>query len=573
MLLQASGNDFGLTEFLIAFSIVMMMLSFVSERVSNFLKLHFQDKSIWIPYPHNHKGFKWGMRTKIKILAHKQPTDAMEKEREYRILLINIIVGIAIATFCNANFFEIVNNISKLPEASPNDTFRIISGWRFSDLKDYKWELIGGGVYLFALVWSLSLIFFNRLPENDAKISSTEIRIPFYVLMAITLVVLIVHIFEDSLPFVIIEHSFGFIITGLFLSLGSKFWHDLLDFLFRIKNVQQRINEKDTYTKYDSPEKIMALANTSHYQIAEQLFKEYEDRLWKIHGVLSVGLKTQFDPIDGFFKKRIEVEYHSAEAQEALQELMNREGVVIELNTYYLRDYLEISYSEELIAAVPNDSVHASGHIVERMKEKSPVCYAYNMGSPESMGSFGVSEENGSYFAHSNFHVFASSQDLERFEHERGTKLIHPKVGIRINGNTYTNLGIVEFQFSNSGNYGVDYAKCEIPKEAFEEYNQLIRTGDLEKSVTEDSMKMFGAVSKTISFMKYRETTRCKVDYGPFVKEMQLIKIVSNHMNISRGDSGSFVLYKVYGVDGQFHLRKGMIVAKSTRYAYMMKLD
>ena len=67
--LNSVNNDIGLTEFLIAFSIIMLMLSFVSERVSNFLKLHFQNKSIWIPYPHFNKVFRWGLRTQIKILG------------------------------------------------------------------------------------------------------------------------------------------------------------------------------------------------------------------------------------------------------------------------------------------------------------------------------------------------------------------------------------------------------------------------------------------------------------------------------------------------------------------------
>ncbi|MDC6361651.1 MULTISPECIES: hypothetical protein [Flavobacteriaceae] len=571
---QGAEGDMSLTEFLIAFSIVMMMLSFVSERVSNFLKLHFQGKSIWIPYPHTNNGFKWGMRTNIKILAHKQPTDVMEKEREYRILLINIIVGIAIATFCNANFFEIVNNISRLPDDdSTNKTFSIISGWRFSDLEEFKWELIVGGFYLLALVWSLSLIFFNRLPENNAKISPSAIRIPFYSILTVTLILLLVHIIEDNFPFTMIEHAFGFIITGLFLSLGSKFWHDLLDFLFRVKNVQQRVNERDTYTQFDKPDRILALANTSHYQIAEELFKEYEDEIWKIHGVVSVGLKSKFDTIDGFFKRKIEVEYTTAEAQERLQQLSERGMVTIELNSYYLRDYLVTLYTEELIAAYPLTEVAATVGSERSIKEVRPVCYAYNMDSTSSMGSFGVFKENEKYFAHSNLHVFATPTDLKRFDHGSVKELKSNHVGFRINENDYQNSKILSFSFGNGGTYGEDYCLCEISKEIYDAYRAHVGMDQLEASVSEDKMTMFGAVSKTMSFKKYREITRCRVNYGSFIKELKLIKIESTYLNVSKGDSGSIVKYKVYGVGGQLFSREGMIVAKSRKYAYMMKLS
>jgi hypothetical protein len=36
----------------------------------------------------------------------------------------------------------------------------------------------------------------------------------------------------------------GFLLTGLFISLGSKFWHDLLDLLLEVKNTKALLNEK-----------------------------------------------------------------------------------------------------------------------------------------------------------------------------------------------------------------------------------------------------------------------------------------------------------------------------------------
>lgn len=168
----------GLTEFLIAFSIVMLMLSFVSERVSNFLKLHFQNRTIFIFYPYIKPNgqFKWGLKATLKILGERQPTVAMEKEREYRVMTINIIVGLAIATFTNANFFQIVERISKIPVTKGDVSLGIITGWKIEEILSYGPSIFIGGIYLFFLVWSLSLIFFNRLQEVDFKIDSAKIR-------------------------------------------------------------------------------------------------------------------------------------------------------------------------------------------------------------------------------------------------------------------------------------------------------------------------------------------------------------------------------------------------------------
>ena len=52
----------------------------------------------------------------------------MEKEREYRILLINIIIGIAIATIANANFFQIVQKISLLTDSTFGPSLNIVPG-------------------------------------------------------------------------------------------------------------------------------------------------------------------------------------------------------------------------------------------------------------------------------------------------------------------------------------------------------------------------------------------------------------------------------------------------------------
>lgn len=101
----------------------------------------------------------------------------------------------------------------------------------------------------------------------------------------------------------IIEYSFGFVVTGLFLSLGSKFWHDLLDVLFRVKNVQQRLNESETYTSVSSVDQVTTLMNISNYEVAQKLYDKYNNEIWQIQGVVTMGLKSILDKNLGLLKE------------------------------------------------------------------------------------------------------------------------------------------------------------------------------------------------------------------------------------------------------------------------------
>jgi len=121
--------------------IVLFMLSLITEKVSNFIKLNFSS-----------------LRTKKAIESDE------EKTREKKINALAVITGIIIAVSCNANFFELVSNGELKPWS------------KFSDIS------------------FLSI--------------------------------------------------FGAVITGVFLSQGSKFFHDLLDTVLYYKNVKRSLYNK-----------------------------------------------------------------------------------------------------------------------------------------------------------------------------------------------------------------------------------------------------------------------------------------------------------------------------------------
>ncbi len=548
----------GLTDFLISFSIIMMMLSFISERASNFIKLYFQSKIIYIPFLYIDKNNKWKLflSAKLEILAYSQPTQAGEKEREYRVMIINIIIGIIIAAMANANFFEIVKKISS---STANKDEVMIQGWLMSDV-DFKKVI--GLIYLLIFVWSLSLMLFNKLQENTTGVNQYYVRTPFLLWILVTLLFLILGKGDqNSFYLKIINHTIGYVFVGVFLSLGSKFWHDLLDILFKFKNTQQVLSDNKTYTNYDSADKLMGLAETSQYEVAEKLFDMYKNDISKIEGVVSYGLNTILDNRSKLYRKIIEVEYSTAEAQKPLMELQNKSSIVVNFNTFYLKDYLNLYFTKTLEAVNAIDD--------------SPQCFAHNdyVGNDTNRGTFNVSIIDEKFYAVSNLHVFADKAELEMYNRDKNYILKRTDVKFVIGGESifYGKIDLNMINFDVKNGESQDFAACEIGGDLYNRYNEFTKDYLDIKNLPLDKMVMFGAASKqqTFNMITNFTATECKVNYKSFYRDMKLIKV--DGVKVTYGDSGSFVYYKQKIDNTTTFIRKGVIVAKSDNFSYMFR--
>lgn len=558
------------TEFLISFSIIMMMLSLVSERASNFFKLYFQGKVLYIPFLYKLKtGWITHLKVRLEILAYKQPTAAAEKEREYRLMVINILIGIIIATLANANFFEIVKQISSSGEQS-----LAIRGF---EAPFDQGVYLFGFVYMLFFLWSLSVILFSRLQEYNSQIKQYIYKYPFLLWILITIVLVLIGVSGDASGEIrewfgiptsrfldLVIHCLGYIFVGMFLSLGSKFWHDLLDIFLKLKNTQQVLSDPKTYTNYGSADQLIALAETSQYEVAEKLFELYKNEIAAIPGVVSYGLHTVLDEKTKLYKKIIEVEFKSEEAQKQLIALQNKGSLYLNYNTFYLKDYLVYKYTSQLVA-------------VSSITDQHPVCYAFNanpLNANPSKGSFSVYKDGNNYFALSNLHVFADDDEFINFENNPNHTIEHKTVQFVI-GDDRTQTGtIIDHKFGSFEGYGFDLCVCKVEKRL---YDLFIAHIDVSKliDIDEYSMKMFGAYTKYVNFHSFRNPTTCQVEYNGFnrPKELYLFKIGTSSPgieNINKGDSGSTVYYKIKD-NNTVLLATGIIVAKSDHYAYIFR--
>ena len=130
------------SDLLISISLTLFMLSLITEKISNFLKMHF-----------------------TSLFQKNEEDEVAMKQREKRIQLLSAIIGIIVALLCNADFFNLIKSDGSV--LAPLS----ISGLTFKSV-------------------------------------------------------------------------LGCFITGLFLSQGSKFFHDLLDTLLFYKNTKRNLYNK-----------------------------------------------------------------------------------------------------------------------------------------------------------------------------------------------------------------------------------------------------------------------------------------------------------------------------------------
>lgn len=171
---------------LINITITLFILSLISERITNFFKLRFYDKS----------------KDVYKKLSEKEETEKKEKDN----LDFALAFGIFTALFLKISLFDLFT-----------EDFQKHFGW---SLKDFNSKHL------------------------------------------------------ECLPKTII----GCIFTGIFLSFGSKFWHDLLDLLFQIKNLRRKLVDEKTYQVQNLKE-LDEYLDISDYDLANLAIEQNETLL------------------------------------------------------------------------------------------------------------------------------------------------------------------------------------------------------------------------------------------------------------------------------------------------------
>lgn len=179
-MIDAFTEGQGLSYF-IQVTFVLLVLSMITEKVTNFVKLNFRNN--WL---------KRVLNLPPKVDQEKSKREqAKEKKKihDREVQTLAVFIGLTLALLMRANLFELYNPKYKL-------------GWSINT------DVLQG--------FMDSLFNFSKLGEYVSLID--------------------LNYFTYSI--------FGSILTGLLLSFGSKFFHDLLDLLLQTKNLRRKLQDR-----------------------------------------------------------------------------------------------------------------------------------------------------------------------------------------------------------------------------------------------------------------------------------------------------------------------------------------
>ena len=230
--MDGTGSNF--LDAIIATSIVLMILSLITEKGTNFIRKYWVRRSF---------SRKWGGSIWIFLfpnLRNKESGIRVEDdELTSQITVLSLVIGVIVAAAFKANAFEL------LLSDAPHETL----GWnRFA--------------FKYTETWSRVYEVFRTV--------------------------------------------FGIFLTGAFLSIGSKFFHDLLDNLLAIKNYKRKLYDEKTYQINDI-DKLTMHIEENDIQMNQSAVVEYIEEHIHDEGVLSIGMTSIEINGVGYFTPQVNI--------------------------------------------------------------------------------------------------------------------------------------------------------------------------------------------------------------------------------------------------------------------------
>ncbi|MEI7582043.1 hypothetical protein [Runella sp.] len=173
-------------ELIKAILIQLFILSLISERITNFIKLNLQTLI-------ERYGSK-SLSDRLGNLRNRESTEDKEKQRERGILNWAIVVSILMANAVSADLFYLMTDGKLQPQ------------WEFSSM-------------------------------------------------------------------------LGYCLTGLFISLGSKFWHDLLDIVLYTSNLKRKLADTTQFQQIDRIEQVDEFVNLFPSQVAQMALVQWKEQI------------------------------------------------------------------------------------------------------------------------------------------------------------------------------------------------------------------------------------------------------------------------------------------------------
>ncbi len=160
------------------------------------------------------------------------------------------------------------------------------------------------------------------------------------------------------------------VFTALFISLGSKFWHDLLDLVLFVKNSQRKLNHFEP-TSITTIEQVDKFLKEDEYAIAQKALEANRKELEKRYKDASFNIGYEF--VDGAYRWAVMV-FHQVFTPNI--QLSKKDKISYTTNYGYIFNFPVCQYVTGEVAIAQGTVSMASGGLA-------------NQNSPNIMGTFG----------------------------------------------------------------------------------------------------------------------------------------------------------------------------------------
>ena len=155
----------------------------------------------------------------------------------------------------------------------------------------------------------------------------------------------------------------GIILTGCFISFGSKFWHDLLDILYQIKNTKRVLSDPETY-QVDKVTSLQKIFDTYQSDFIKVAYLEAKTKFMAIDTVQAIGIKT--NELGYYFEITVS----------------DNESGIGQYYQYYLEDGTPLKIPIKIIVLSENDKIFSHGIDLSAR--------IFDIDQPEKWGTLGV---------------------------------------------------------------------------------------------------------------------------------------------------------------------------------------
>lgn len=375
--------------------------------------------------------------------------------------------------------------------------------------------------------------------------------------------------FEISFKAFLSSISFllGCFLTGAFISLGSKFWHDLLDILLAVKNAKRSIEEATT----QGPN-FNALSVDEKFSLITAVIKENK-KTWKnsIKNYRGVSIAEKLVGKDMLSTGQLSIRFNVTKKEDIPAGVLNGVPACVFYNGYSIpTDVLETGEAHAVVSPIsPTEVPRPLGSSIGRENSK----FSGTLGINAIVGINGAKYNCGLSCYHVLFpeelkkrtFFIGSSGDANIINN---SSVLSPST---VDYNSPITIGnVVAGKFTDFIDIGFFITKPNLISDRVFEFGKPAKLYELNQADERKlKVKICGRTSGIVKGTIFATKTYPVINYfkGVDAFEHELLEMIQIEMKAQRGDSGSAVLTE------QGNQLVGIIVAVDSNYSYAIPIQ